>query len=44
MVSVRNHFKGVQVGPEVKLYEVATEESDILGARKLSHTPQYRLV
>ncbi|KAK1436528.1 hypothetical protein QVD17_02309 [Tagetes erecta] len=44
VVSVRNHFKGVQVGPEVKLYEVATEESDIFGARKLSHTPQYRFL
>ncbi|XP_071734154.1 protein NRT1/ PTR FAMILY 8.2-like isoform X2 [Rutidosis leptorrhynchoides] len=43
-VSVRNHFKGVQVSPEVKLYEVATEESDIVGARKLSHTPQYRFL
>ncbi|KAK9053842.1 hypothetical protein SSX86_024917 [Deinandra increscens subsp. villosa] len=43
-VSVRNHFEGVQVSPVVKLYEVATEESDILGARKLSHTPQYRLI
>ncbi|KAJ0580270.1 putative bacterial ABC-type protein transporter [Helianthus annuus] len=41
VVSVRNHFKGVEVSPEVKLYEVATEESDIVGARKLSHTPQY---
>ncbi|KAI7750627.1 hypothetical protein M8C21_031382 [Ambrosia artemisiifolia] len=42
VVSVRNHFKGIEVSPEVKLYEVATEESDIMGARKLSHTPQYR--
>ncbi|KAJ0795604.1 putative bacterial ABC-type protein transporter [Helianthus annuus] len=41
VVSVRNHFKGVEVSPEVKLYEVATEESDIVGARKLPHTPQY---
>ncbi|KAI3762796.1 hypothetical protein L1987_53237 [Smallanthus sonchifolius] len=44
VVSVKNHFKGVEVSPEVKLYEVATEESDILGARKLSHTPQYRFL
>ncbi|KAL8252035.1 hypothetical protein R6Q59_035728 [Mikania micrantha] len=44
VVSVRNHYKGVQVSPEVKLYEVATEESAILGARKLSHTPQYRFL
>lgn len=43
VVSVSNHFKGVQVSGEAKLYEVATEESDIVGARKLSHTPQYRL-
>lgn len=44
VVSVRNHFRGVQVNNEVKLYEVATEESDILGARKLSHTPQFRFL
>lgn len=44
VVSVRNHYRGVQVNHDVKLYEVATEESDILGARKLSHTPQYRFL
>lgn len=44
VVSVKNHFRGVQVGPETKLFEVATEESDIVGARKLSHTPQYRFL
>ncbi|KAJ0786005.1 putative bacterial ABC-type protein transporter [Helianthus annuus] len=44
VVAVKNHFKGVEVSHEVKLYEVATEESDILGARKLSHTPQYRFL
>ncbi|KAI7734139.1 hypothetical protein M8C21_018446 [Ambrosia artemisiifolia] len=44
VVAVKNHFKGAKVSPEVKLYEVATEESDILGARKLSHTPQYRFL
>ncbi|KAJ0786008.1 putative bacterial ABC-type protein transporter [Helianthus annuus] len=43
VVSVRNHFKGVKVGPKVKLYEVATKESDIFGARRLSYTPHYRL-
>ncbi|KAJ0614881.1 putative proton-dependent oligopeptide transporter family, PTR2 family proton/oligopeptide symporter [Helianthus annuus] len=44
VVSVRNHFKGVKVGPKVKLYEVATKESDIFGARRLSHTPHYRFL
>ncbi|XP_024971882.1 protein NRT1/ PTR FAMILY 8.1-like [Cynara cardunculus var. scolymus] len=44
VVSVRNHFRGVQANPEVKLYEVATEESDIFGARKLSHTPHFRFL
>ncbi|PWA64825.1 proton-dependent oligopeptide transporter family [Artemisia annua] len=44
VVSIRNHFKGVEASPDVKLYEVATEESDIVGARKLSHTPQYRFL
>ncbi|XP_076892153.1 protein NRT1/ PTR FAMILY 8.3-like [Bidens hawaiensis] len=44
VVSVRNHFKGVKVSPDVKLFEVATEDSDIVGARKLSHTIQYRFL
>ncbi|KAL3514700.1 hypothetical protein ACH5RR_027417 [Cinchona calisaya] len=44
VASVRNHFKGVKVEPGVLLYEVRTENSDILGARKLLHTEQYRFL
>ncbi|KAG6776526.1 hypothetical protein POTOM_020039 [Populus tomentosa] len=39
--SVRNHLHGVQVGHQTELYEVNTNESDIKGAQKLSHTIQY---
>lgn len=42
--SVRNHLRGVPTGSEARLYEVETTQSDILGARKLHHTQQYRLV
>ncbi|KAL3592918.1 hypothetical protein D5086_011558 [Populus alba] len=38
--SVRNHLHGVQVGHQTELYEVNTNESDIKGAQKLSHTIQ----
>ncbi|CAI9755890.1 unnamed protein product [Fraxinus pennsylvanica] len=41
VASLRNHFKGVEVGHEGELYEVSTRESDIFGARKLAHTEQY---
>ena len=44
VAALRNHFKGVEVEGENYLYEVKTEESDILGARKLTHTSQYRFV
>ncbi|KAG9456766.1 hypothetical protein H6P81_001274 [Aristolochia fimbriata] len=44
VVSLRNHFKGVESGNEARLYEVGTKESDIFGARKLSHTKQYRFL
>nr|XP_043637425.1 protein NRT1/ PTR FAMILY 8.3-like [Erigeron canadensis] len=44
VASVRNHSRGVKVTPETKLYEVSTEESDIVGARKLSHTPEFRFL
>ncbi|KAK9947003.1 hypothetical protein M0R45_012440 [Rubus argutus] len=44
VVSMRNHSKGVEVGHEAVLYEVTTEESDIVGARKLPHTEQYRFL
>lgn len=43
VVSLRNHIKGIKVEGEANLFEVRTQESDILGARKLSHTSQYRL-
>ncbi|KAG9148048.1 hypothetical protein Leryth_003624 [Lithospermum erythrorhizon] len=42
VASVKNHMKGVKAGGDAILYEVTTEESDITGARKLSHTQQYR--
>ncbi|KAF5455839.1 hypothetical protein F2P56_025374 [Juglans regia] len=44
VASMRNHFRGVEVGRKDQLYEVKTEESDILGARKLPHTAQYRFL
>lgn len=44
VVSLRNHFAGVEVGRGDELYEVRTQESDIVGARKLTHTAQFRLV
>lgn len=45
VASVRNHFRGVEVGREdQQLYEIKTKESDILRARKLPHTAQYRSV
>ncbi|XP_062025261.1 protein NRT1/ PTR FAMILY 8.1-like [Rosa rugosa] len=44
VVSLRNHSRRVEVGSEAALYEVNTEESDIVGARKLPHTAQYRFL
>ncbi|XP_071691204.1 protein NRT1/ PTR FAMILY 8.1-like [Rutidosis leptorrhynchoides] len=44
VVSLKNHLRGVRVVPNNKLYEVSTEESDIFGARKLTHTPQYHFL
>ncbi|KAL7261849.1 hypothetical protein ACSBR1_000280 [Camellia fascicularis] len=44
VASVRNHMRGVEVGGKVELYEVKTRESAIHGARKLSHTVQYRFL
>lgn len=46
VVALRNHMKGIHVvGHEAAhLYEVKTQESAILGALKLPHTPQYRFV
>ncbi|GLT54375.1 hypothetical protein SLA2020_275780 [Shorea laevis] len=41
VASLRNSFRGVEVGCEADLYEVNTKESDILGARKLPRTAQY---
>lgn len=45
VASARNHLRGVSVGTlqaPLLLYEVETTHSDIKGARKLHHTPQYR--
>ncbi|XP_021892802.1 protein NRT1/ PTR FAMILY 8.1-like [Carica papaya] len=44
VASVRNHYRGVQVGKEDELFEVKTLGSDIVGARKLAHTDQYRFL
>ncbi|XP_050363511.1 protein NRT1/ PTR FAMILY 8.1-like [Argentina anserina] len=44
VVSLRNHSRGVEVGSQAALYEVRTVESDIVGARKLPHTTQYRFL
>ncbi|CAI9266921.1 unnamed protein product [Lactuca saligna] len=44
VVSVKNHLRGVRVVSGSQLYEVSTQESDIFGARKLFHTPQYRFL
>ncbi|XP_004292959.1 PREDICTED: peptide transporter PTR1-like [Fragaria vesca subsp. vesca] len=45
VVSLRNHSRGVEVGGQAAvLYEVKTKESDIVGARKLPHTTQYRFL
>ncbi|KAL6212840.1 hypothetical protein ACLB2K_018056 [Fragaria x ananassa] len=44
VVSLRNHSRGVEVGSQAVLYEVKTKESDIVGARKLPHTTQYRFL
>lgn len=40
VAACRNHLKGAVRGGE--LYEVKGKESDIVGARKLRHTNQYR--
>ena len=42
VASLRNHLRGVQNGPHDELFEVKTKESEIVGARKLFHTIQYR--
>uniref|UniRef100_A0A803NN82 Uncharacterized protein n=1 Tax=Cannabis sativa TaxID=3483 RepID=A0A803NN82_CANSA len=44
VAAFRNHYRGVEVGRTTELYEVETMESDIKGARKLSHTTQYRFL
>ncbi|KAJ9560094.1 hypothetical protein OSB04_005254 [Centaurea solstitialis] len=44
VVAVKNHLRGVHVVSGDHLYEVSTQESDIFGARKLPHTPQYRFL
>ncbi|KAL5982536.1 hypothetical protein ACLOJK_016609 [Asimina triloba] len=44
VAAVRNHLNGVEGGDGTQLYEVETTESDIVGARKLPHTRQYRFL
>ncbi|KAJ7966819.1 Protein NRT1/ PTR FAMILY 8.1 like [Quillaja saponaria] len=44
VASMRNHLRGVDLDSEIDLYEVRTSHSDILGARKLAHTAQYRFL
>jgi len=41
VAAFKNHMKGIKVS-EGELYEVKTKESDIVGARKLRHTAQYK--
>nr|XP_027190417.1 protein NRT1/ PTR FAMILY 8.1-like isoform X2 [Cicer arietinum] len=42
VASIRNHQKGVSLQTDTPLYEVTTTHSDIIGARKLPPTLQYR--
>ncbi|KAK9073287.1 hypothetical protein SSX86_007611 [Deinandra increscens subsp. villosa] len=42
VVAIKN--RGLHVVSDDQLYEVPTQESDIMGARKLPHTPQYRFL
>ncbi|KAL8261262.1 hypothetical protein R6Q59_025311 [Mikania micrantha] len=44
VVAIKNHHRGVRVVSDDQLYEVPTQESDIFGARKLAHTPQFRFL
>lgn len=44
VVAIKNHLRGVRLVSDDQLYEVQTQESDISGARKLPHTPQYRFL
>ncbi|XP_050880438.1 protein NRT1/ PTR FAMILY 8.1 isoform X2 [Lathyrus oleraceus] len=44
VASVKNHRRGVVVEKETQLYEVETTKSDIIGARKLQRTPQYKFL
>ncbi|MFS7911793.1 putative bacterial ABC-type protein transporter [Helianthus anomalus] len=44
VVATKNHLQGHHVVSDDQLYEVPTRESDIFGARKLAHTPQYRFL
>ncbi|XP_019175412.1 PREDICTED: protein NRT1/ PTR FAMILY 8.2-like [Ipomoea nil] len=45
VASLRNFIDGVTpAGRETQLYEVNTTESEILGARKLPHSKQYRFL
>ncbi|MCL7050560.1 hypothetical protein MKW94_002332 [Papaver nudicaule] len=44
VASLKNHFKGIKVGHDTVLFEVKTNDSDIVGSRKLSNTSQYRFL
>lgn len=44
VASLRNHMNGVRVDQNAGLYEVRTQESAIVGTRKLAHSSQFRLV
>ena len=42
VASIRNHRKGAELGSNTRLYEVDTASSDIIGAKKLPHSAQYK--
>ncbi|XP_058782887.1 protein NRT1/ PTR FAMILY 8.1-like [Vicia villosa] len=44
VASIKNHRRGVVVEKETHLYEVRTSHSDIIGARKLPRTLQYKFL
>ncbi|KAK1427283.1 hypothetical protein QVD17_15966 [Tagetes erecta] len=44
VVATKNHLQGLNTRSNDQLYEVSTQHSDIFGARKLPHTPQYNFL
>ncbi|KAL5707028.1 hypothetical protein ACHQM5_025127 [Ranunculus cassubicifolius] len=44
VAAIRNHRKGAEFGPNTRLYEVDTASSDIIGAKKLPHSTQYKFL